>query len=67
MTKHRIKGDYSTRRRGEYPPLEDLADAMFHAKNGDQSKLETYMQRVAAVKAKFPKPAAPALPPDIKG
>ena len=45
------------RRRREYPPLEDFADAYFHLRvNNDQSVMEAYLQRVAAVKARFPKP-----------
>lgn len=43
-------------RRYAYPPIEDLADALYWYNTGDKSKMTTYMQRVAAVKAKFPKP-----------
>lgn len=41
----------------EYPPLADLADALFHQQvNGDDSFLTAYFSKVAAVKAKHPKP-----------
>ena len=44
---------YDTKRKTEYPPLEDFADAW--VKNDEQS-LEDYRQKCLAVKAKYPKP-----------
>ena len=44
---------YQDKRRMEYPPLEDFADAW--VKN-DQVALEEYRQSCLAVKAKYPKP-----------
>lgn len=41
----------------EYPPLEDLADAMYWANQGDDTKLKAYYDKVAAVKANNPKPS----------
>lgn len=50
-------GDYRRRRKVEYPPIEDLADALYWADNGDRTKLEAYLAKVAAIKAKYPKAA----------
>ncbi|MET3135298.1 hypothetical protein AAKU55_005606 [Oxalobacteraceae bacterium GrIS 1.11] len=48
-------GDVGLLRRSEYPPLEDLADALYHQSVGDGSKLDAYLASMAAVKARFPK------------
>ena len=42
-------------RRAAYPPLADLADALYHQAQGDASKLEAYLAAVAAIKDKYPK------------
>jgi hypothetical protein len=46
------KGDYAERRRKEYPSIADQMDAYW--KGGAEEA--AMRQRVAAVKAKFPKP-----------
>jgi hypothetical protein len=46
---------YQSQRRQEYPPLENLADALFWQANGDNSKMTEYLAQVAAVKEKYPK------------
>ena len=53
--------DYSQRRAEEYPPLQELADALVHNAAGDPSRLEAYVQACRDVKARFPKePVTPA-------
>lgn len=47
--------DVSRLRQAMYPPLADLADAIYWQSQGDNSKLNAYNAAVAAVKAKFPK------------
>jgi len=42
-------------RRAAYPPLADLADALYWQSQGDNSKMDAYNAQVAAVKAEFPK------------
>lgn len=46
---------YMHRRRIEYPPLTDLADALYHQSKGDNSKMEAYISACQAVKDKYPK------------
>jgi hypothetical protein len=46
---------YQAQRKQEYPPLENLADALYWQANGDSSKMATYLAQVAAVKEKYPK------------
>jgi hypothetical protein len=48
---------YQQQRRQEYPPLSDFADAMYWQLQGDASKMEAYLAKVAAVKARYPKPS----------
>jgi hypothetical protein len=48
-------GDYKRRRREEYPPIEELADAIYWADRGDKTKLDAYLAKVTAIKAKYPK------------
>ena len=43
------------RRRAEYPPLVDFADAMYWSSKGDDSKLTLYYAACDAVKTKYPK------------
>lgn len=47
--------DVAQLRRDAYPPLADLADAIYWQSRGDSSKMDRYNAAVAAVKAKFPK------------
>ena len=47
--------DVGRLRQPQYPPLADLADALFWQSQGDNTKMETYIASVAAVKARFPK------------
>ena len=46
---------YQSLRQPEYPPLADLADALYWQANGDPSKMTAYLAQVAAVKNKYPK------------
>lgn len=48
---------YADLRRTEYPPLTDLADALYWQERGDPSKMVAYLSAVEAVKAAYPKPA----------
>jgi len=43
------------RRRAEYPPLVDFADAMYWSSKGDDSKLTSYYEKCDAIKTKYPK------------
>ena len=47
---------YQRQRAPEYPPISDLADALYWASEGDTTKLTAYYAACAAVKAKYPKP-----------
>ena len=47
---------YQRDRQPEYPPLADLADALYWSNQGDNTKLDEYYAACAAVKAKYPKP-----------
>lgn len=42
-------------RRAAYPPLEDLADALYWQAQGDESKMADYLTRCNKVKVLFPK------------
>lgn len=46
---------YQRNRVNEYPPLTELADALYHQQNGDDSKMTAYLAKVDAVKQKYPK------------
>jgi hypothetical protein len=48
---------YKDQRAPEYPPLSDLADAVYWQSQGDESKMVAYVAAVEAVKAKYPKGA----------
>jgi hypothetical protein len=56
--------DYKALRRRAYPPLEELADALYWQHNGDSSKMEAYLTAMAKVKETYPKP--PPEPPASK-
>jgi len=47
--------EYQRQRRPEYPPLADLADALYWQAQGDESKMTAYLAAVDAVKIKYPK------------
>jgi hypothetical protein len=47
--------EYQRLRQPEYPPLSDLADALYWQSQGDNSKMEKYLAAVDAVKQKYPK------------
>ena len=46
---------YISKRAPEYPPLTDLADALYHQSKGDETKLTAYLAKCEAVKQKYPK------------
>jgi hypothetical protein len=46
---------YIAKRQAEYPPLADLADALYHQSKGDETKLTAYLAKCEAVKQKYPK------------
>jgi hypothetical protein len=48
---------YAEKRAREYPPLDMLADAIYHQAKGDDSKMQEYLAAVQAVKDKYPKDA----------
>ena len=47
---------YIAKRQPEYPPLTDLADALYHQSKGDETKLTAYLAKCETVKTKYPKP-----------
>ena len=47
--------EYARKRVPEYPPLTDLADALYHQSKGDETKLTAYLAKCEAVKQKYPK------------
>ena len=47
---------YIENRQREYPPLADLADALYHQSKGDETKLTAYLAKCESVKTKYPKP-----------
>lgn len=53
--------EVATARRDAYPPLADLADAIYWQSQGDHSKMERYNAAVEAVKLQFPKLDAPPI------
>jgi hypothetical protein len=46
---------YIEKRAPEYPPLADLADALYHQSKGDETKMTAYLAKCEAVKQKYPK------------
>jgi hypothetical protein len=46
---------YKKIREREYPPLADLADALYWQQQGDETKMTAYFAAIAAVKTKYPK------------
>lgn len=49
--------EYKRQRQPEYPPLQDLADALYWQNKGDSSKMQAYLAACEAVKQKYPKEA----------
>jgi hypothetical protein len=43
-------------RRDAYPPLQDLADALYWQAQGNDGPMQAYLARCKDVKTKFPKP-----------
>lgn len=54
-TEEYLANEYKYLRSPEYPPLTDLADAMYWASKGDDTKLNAYYAKCEEVKAKYPK------------
>jgi hypothetical protein len=52
------KSNYAARRAAEYPPVADLADALYWKEKGDASLWSAYVAKVDAVKARYPKSTA---------
>ena len=46
---------YQEPRQGEYPPLADLADALYWQSQGDNTKMVDYLDACNTVKQKYPK------------
>jgi hypothetical protein len=46
---------YQRQRVKEYPPLAELADAIYWQTEGDETKMTAYLAKVEAVKQKYPK------------
>ena len=51
----KVNEQYKNKRAFEYPSLADLADAMYWASKGDNTKLDNYYAACEAVKLKYPK------------
>lgn len=47
--------EYQRLRQPEYPPLTELADAIYWQSHGDDTKMVAYIAAVEAVKQKYPK------------
>ncbi len=47
--------DYREQRRYAYPPLADLADALYWQAQGDDSRMDAYMAQITRVKTLIPK------------
>jgi hypothetical protein len=47
--------EYQRQRKPEYPPLADLADALYWQSKGNDIKMAAYLAAVDAVKIKYPK------------
>lgn len=49
------KTEYRRQRAAEYPPLADLADALYWQSQGDDSKMTEYLTNISTIKNKYPK------------
>jgi len=47
--------EYKAKRAPEYPPAADLADGLYWASKGDNTKLTEYYEACEAIKTKYPK------------
>lgn len=47
--------EYQRQRVGEYPLLQDFADAYYWAQKGDMTKMNEYIAKCDVVKEKYPK------------
>lgn len=47
--------EYQRLRKVEYPPLEDLADALYWQSQGDDTKMQEYINAINKVKLAYPK------------
>jgi hypothetical protein len=47
--------EYRRKRVVEYPYLNEFADAYYWERRGDPSKMEEYLEKIDAIKAKYPK------------
>lgn len=47
--------EYARKRAPEYPPLTELADAIYWQSEGDNTKMTDYLTKVELVKQKYPK------------
>lgn len=52
----KLKFAYREQRAAAYPPLSELADALYWQTMGDSTKMEAYIAKVEEVKQRFPKP-----------
>ena len=50
--------EYKDKRAAEYPSASDLADGLYWASKGDNTKLTEYYEACEAVKTKYPKGGA---------
>ena len=50
--------EYKAKRAAEYPSTADLADGLYWASKGDNTKLTEYYEACEAVKTKYPKGGA---------
>ena len=55
LTQEYNSKQYARNRAKEYPPLTELADALYHQQNGDDTKMTAYLAKCEAVKQKYPK------------
>jgi len=51
----RATTEYRRQRAQQYPPLQDLADALYWQSKGDNSKMQIYLAACESVKQKYPK------------
>lgn len=56
LKQEHIDNLYKNDRRKKYPPLADLADAIYWQQQGDNTKMDAYLAAVQAVKDAYPKP-----------
>lgn len=57
---HDPRARYAERRRVEYPPVHEQMEALTEAAAGRPEKLEALQERIAAIKAAYPKPPSPS-------